>query len=138
MTMLDKLDEWGPMTVLMITVAVIAMGVGGAVVIVNPDTLTFQQYLDDLKTFAIAAAGLAGARGILGAGKHIADANVQSAAIATSSAQPDLELDDEDLAFDELDDDELEDVDIPEVDTDENDHGERPESGVVPDSPHTP
>lgn len=82
MTISAKLDDWGPMTVLMIVTAVIAMGVGGAVVIVNPDTLTFEQYLDNLKTFALAVAGLAGARGVLGAGKRVAEANVQAAALA--------------------------------------------------------
>lgn len=79
MTFPDKLNDWGPMTVLMIVAAVIAMGIGGAVVVVNPDTLTFEQYLDNLKTFALAIAGLAGARGILGAGKHVAEGNAQKA-----------------------------------------------------------
>jgi hypothetical protein len=83
MTFPAKLNDWGPMTVLMIVVAVIAMGIGGAVVVVNPDTLTFQQYLDDLKTFALAVAGLAGARGILGAGRSVAESNVQKATLAT-------------------------------------------------------
>ena len=116
MTLTDKLGEWGPMTVLMILVVTVAMGVGGAVVIVNPETLAFSEYLDNLKTFALAIAGLAGARGILGAGKHIADGNVQAAVLtpAPSPAQggapgapveppDDLEDLDDDLA-DELDD----------------------------------
>lgn len=92
MTFTDKLHEWGPMTVLMIIAAIIAMGVGGAVVLLNPETLTFRQYLDDLKTFALAIAGLAGARGVLGAGKTLADAKVQGAALAspTHPLPPDI------------------------------------------------
>lgn len=57
-----NLNTWGPATVLLVLVSVIAVGVGGVVVITNPDTLSFGQYLDDLWKVALALAGLAGAR----------------------------------------------------------------------------
>jgi hypothetical protein len=57
-------NTWGPATVLMVLIAVIVVGVGGAVTIVHPETLTFKQYLDDLKQVALAVAGLGGARAI--------------------------------------------------------------------------
>lgn len=86
--MTDKLNEWGPVTVLMILVAVVAMGIGGAVVVLHPETLSFGEYLDNLKTFALALAGLGLGRGILGAGQHIATASVQAASLATPSEPP--------------------------------------------------
>lgn len=83
----EKLDEWGPMTVLMIVVVAVVLGVGGAVVITAPDTLSFEQYLDQLKTFALAIAGLAGARGIVAASHTVAEGKVQAAAL-TAPAYP--------------------------------------------------
>lgn len=79
---MDKLNEWGPMTVLMVIAAVIVLGIGGVVVILNPDTYGFGAYLDDLKTFALALAGLGVGRGILAAGKSIGEARVQASALA--------------------------------------------------------
>lgn len=58
------LSKWGPMTVALVVIVVIAVGAGGGVVITHPETLTFQQYLDDLKAFALAVAGLGVARGV--------------------------------------------------------------------------
>lgn len=88
MTTLDKLDEWGPVTVLMILVAVIAVVAGGVVVVVHPESLSFDAYLDDLKAFAVALAGLGVGRGILGAGQHVATGRVQAASFATPSDAP--------------------------------------------------
>ena len=59
-----KLASWGPATVLIVLLAVIIVGVGGAVVITDPDTYSFKQYLDDLKAFAVAIGALAIGRGI--------------------------------------------------------------------------
>lgn len=58
-------NTWGPATVLIVLVSVIVVGVGGAVVILQPETLTFRQYLDDLQKLAFAIAGLGGARAIM-------------------------------------------------------------------------
>lgn len=63
--MLTKLDDWGPMTILMVIAATIVLGVGGAVVILNPDTYSFKAYLDDIKVFALAIAGTSIGRGVL-------------------------------------------------------------------------
>ncbi|MGI9099638.1 MAG: hypothetical protein ACR2H2_14305 [Solirubrobacteraceae bacterium] len=83
-----KLDEWGPMTVLMIVAAVIVLGVGGGVVLLNPDTYTFRAYLDDVKGFALAIAGLGLGRGVLGAGKSLGEAKVQSTVLSMPSGPP--------------------------------------------------
>lgn len=88
---MSKLNEWGPMTVLTILVALVVVGVGGAVVILQPETLSFNAYLEYLQKFAYAIAGVAAGRGLLAAGKHVADGQVQSAAIA-STAEPTLPL----------------------------------------------
>jgi hypothetical protein len=54
-----------PMTWLMIGLCTIAAVVGGAVVIWgDPGTLSFAEYLDTLWKFALAAAGVAVARGV--------------------------------------------------------------------------
>lgn len=93
--MFDRSD-YGPMTVLLIVLTAIVVLVGGAVVIVHPDTLTFQQYLDALKTTALAVAGTAVGRGILGAGKHVADGQTNAAALiaAPHPSPPDVVHDD--------------------------------------------
>jgi hypothetical protein len=131
MATLDKLDDWGPLTVLLCIVVAIVLLVGGAVCVVNPDTLTFAQYLDDLKTFGLAVAGLGVGRGIHGAAKTLGDAHVSAAAIASPQQPHDLDVD---LAEDEeaLDEDEL---DV-QVDPETGD-GQRPEAGQVPAPPDT-
>jgi hypothetical protein len=67
------------MTAILVSIAAIA---GAVVVIRNPDSLSFQQYLDILKSFAIAV-------GIVGIGRGIASYGKQSAA-ATMLADPNL------------------------------------------------
>lgn len=64
--MIVKLDEWGPVTVLMVLATVILLGGGIVVVVVNPDTYSFPQFLDDLKTFGIGLGALGIGRGLLG------------------------------------------------------------------------
>lgn len=63
--MLDKLDEWGPITVLILIAATIVLGGGIVVVIVNPETLTFQQYLDSVSKLVIGGGALGVGRGIM-------------------------------------------------------------------------
>lgn len=58
------LNTWGPATVLVVVIAVIAVLIGGIVVILQPDTLNFQTYLEDLQRFAVAIAGLGLARAV--------------------------------------------------------------------------
>jgi hypothetical protein len=86
--MLD-LRNWGPVTVLVTIAAMIVLVVGGIVCIVNPDTLTFAQYLDDLKTFVIGL-GLTGlARGVHLGAQHLAAARAaDDAATLDLSAGP--------------------------------------------------
>lgn len=55
---------WGPATVLLVLVAVIVVAVGGVVTITHPETLSFSDYLDDLKQLGFAIAGLGGARAL--------------------------------------------------------------------------
>lgn len=63
--MLDKLDEWGPITVLILIAATIVLGGGIVVVIVNPETLTFQQYLDSVSKLVIGGGALGVGRGLM-------------------------------------------------------------------------
>jgi hypothetical protein len=67
------------MTAILVAIAAIA---GAVVVIRNPDSLSFQQYLDILKSFAIAV-------GIVGIGRGIASYGKQTAA-ATMLSDPNL------------------------------------------------
>lgn len=62
--MRDLLDQWGPMTVLVVIVVVIIVIAGAVVTIVNPDQLTFEEYLKYL-------VGAAGGAGLLGIGRGI-------------------------------------------------------------------
>jgi hypothetical protein len=63
--MLNKLNDWGPLTVLLVIVVVLLL-VGGLVnVIVDPD-YTYRSFLDDLKWLAAGlAAGVAAGKGAL-------------------------------------------------------------------------
>ena len=65
------------MTAILVAIAAIA---GAVVVIRNPDSLSFQQYLDILKSFAIAV-------GIVGIGRGIASYGKQTAAATMLSDQ---------------------------------------------------
>ncbi len=67
------------MTAILVSIAAIA---GAVVVIRNPNSLSFQQYLDILKSFAIAV-------GIVGIGRGIASYGKQTAA-ATMLSDPNL------------------------------------------------
>jgi hypothetical protein len=69
-------NTWGPATVLVVVIAVIAVAIGGVVTIVNPDALSFQSYLEDLQRFAAAVAGLGLARAV----------HLGAASVATKSA----------------------------------------------------
>jgi hypothetical protein len=80
------LSKWGPLTVLIVGLALITAVGGLVVVIVAPDTLNFHQYLGDLKTLIVALAALAGAHGVLGAGQKVADA-VTTHAITTTTGE---------------------------------------------------
>jgi hypothetical protein len=85
-----NLKTWGPITVLLIALA-LAVVVGGlVVVIVNPSQLTFEQYLTDLRGFAISL-------GILGIGRGIHLAATSPPTASTSSSAPALS-DEEELA----------------------------------------
>lgn len=61
--MLDKFSSWGPVTVLLIGIVFILTVAGAVVTIVQPDTLSFESYLDKLQEFLIALGILGVARG---------------------------------------------------------------------------
>jgi hypothetical protein len=61
-------------TILTATLVVIAALVGGIVCVVNSDALSFKEYLNALRDFALATGLLAIGRGILGAGKAAGEA----------------------------------------------------------------
>lgn len=63
--MLDKIDMKPVTTALMVLLALIVVGAGAVVTILNPDTYPFKSYLDDLKTFAIGVGALGIGRGLL-------------------------------------------------------------------------
>lgn len=67
-------NTWGPMTVLMVGIALILVAVGGVVVIIDSDTLSFQEYIDVLWKLALAVAGLGAARAGLKGAERIAQA----------------------------------------------------------------
>lgn len=69
-------NTWGPTTVLIVAVVLIAVVAGGVVCIVQSQTLSFPQYLDDLKAFAIATAGLSVGRGLYLGGVPLTSASV--------------------------------------------------------------
>src|SRR5687768_14866325 len=52
------------MTIAMAIIVVIAAAVGGVVTIVRPETLNFQEYLDNLVKLAFAVAGLGAGRAL--------------------------------------------------------------------------
>jgi hypothetical protein len=58
------LKSWGPVTVLLVAVTVVASIAGAAVVVIHPETLSFQQLLNDLEEFAKALGILAVGRGL--------------------------------------------------------------------------
>jgi hypothetical protein len=74
--MLDRLTDWGPVTVLLVGITFLVVGGGVGYAIFNPDVYSFPQLLDDLKTFAI---GL----GILGLGRGV-NAGLTNAGLAVN------------------------------------------------------
>jgi hypothetical protein len=67
---------------MLVAIAAIA---GGIIVIVRPETLNFEQYLDLLKNFAIAVGILGVGRGIMAAGKSNAEATTLSTTTGPST-----------------------------------------------------
>lgn len=78
---MQKLNQWGPMTVLLVLVVAVVVLVGGVVAVVNPDSLSFDQYLDSLTKAAVGIGVLGVGRGILGAGEKNAQATTAKAAV---------------------------------------------------------
>jgi hypothetical protein len=72
MKFLSDTKPWATiLTVVLVAIAAIA---GGVVVIVNSEALSFAQYLDQLKTFALAVGLLGVGRGIVSYGRSTAEA----------------------------------------------------------------
>jgi hypothetical protein len=69
-------SQWGPATVLAVLLAGIVTVVGGVVTVAHPETLSFAQYLADLKTTLVGVGVLAVGRGIHLAGQQVSDAHV--------------------------------------------------------------
>lgn len=69
---MNTLNTWGPMTVLVILLALVVVGVGGYAVIA--DDLDFQAFLDALSKAAVGAGALGIGRGIMIAGRSNSDA----------------------------------------------------------------
>lgn len=65
-------SNWGPVTVVLVALTVIAGVCGAVVVITHPETLTFEQLLNDLEKFALALGLLGVGRGIHAGGKALA------------------------------------------------------------------
>jgi type III secretory pathway component EscV len=65
---LDKLP-WG--TILGGIIVVIVAGVGGAVTIIKPETLSFSAYVSSLSDLAVGVGLVTVGRGVTKAGKHI-------------------------------------------------------------------
>lgn len=61
-------NEWGPVTVLLVILTVLVAIVGGLITIIQPETLSFEELLNDLQKFALALGVLGVGRGIKAAG----------------------------------------------------------------------
>lgn len=70
-----NIKEWGPLTVLIIALTVIITIVGGVVVIVHPETLSFDQLINVLSKFVIGAGALSVGNGIQHHGDSIVAAS---------------------------------------------------------------
>lgn len=57
-------SSWGPVTVLLVVIVAVAAAAGAVTVVVHPETLNFEQLLNDLEKFAIAL-------GLLGVGRGV-------------------------------------------------------------------
>lgn len=81
---MPDLRTWGPMTVLMVAVALIVVLAGAITVVTGSYDDDFARWVDDLKTLALAIAGLGGARAILEGSKRVAAAKVHPDAAGNS------------------------------------------------------
>lgn len=92
MNLKELVENWGPVTVLLIAIVVIATIIGGVVVIVQPETLNFSEYLSKLQAFVLALAGLGIGRGVMiGAqshGKAVGEARVAAAKVQAQATTP--------------------------------------------------
>jgi hypothetical protein len=77
--------SWGPVTVLLVAITAIAACAGAVTVVIHPETLSFEQLLNDLEKFAIAL-GLLG----VGRGIHAGLTNVGTLASPSPGVQPDI------------------------------------------------
>ena len=62
--MLDKIKEWGHLTVLMFILAIIILVPGAVVVIMDTEALSYKEYLELIKDFAYAVAAAFLGKGI--------------------------------------------------------------------------
>jgi hypothetical protein len=58
----EQVKTWGPATILIVVLVVAVAVIGGVVVVVDPQTLSFPEYLSKLQVFAIGI-------GLLGLGR---------------------------------------------------------------------
>ena len=79
-----ELLEKSPVTVVLLALTVLAAVAGGVVTVVEPDTLSFAEYLDRLEKFALALGILGVGRGIRAAGERV----VQGQTLASLEGDP--------------------------------------------------
>jgi hypothetical protein len=82
----ELIEDWGPVTVVLLAIVVFTAIVGGVVVIVKPTTLSFSEYLSKLQTFAGALAALGIGRGLMNGAQAKADATVTAAKVEAGVA----------------------------------------------------
>lgn len=73
------LTKWGPLTVIIVALSLLAFIGGLVVVIVAPETLNFGDYLSKMEGFILALAGLAGGHALLEGAKHVGSASSYNA-----------------------------------------------------------
>ena len=57
-------SKWGPLTVLIVGLVLLCTTSGVVVTIIKPETLSFDQFLNDVSKFVFGLAGLALAHGV--------------------------------------------------------------------------
>lgn len=80
--------EVGPVTLVLLLLVVIVALAGGVIVVVQPKTLTFPQYLDKMKEFAVALGLLGIGRGLPAAAKLVQLPVAKTRAAPKTKAKP--------------------------------------------------
>lgn len=65
-------SDWGPATTVIVVIVAFCAAAGAVVTVINPETLSFEQYLNDMEKFVLGTGILAGARALHKSAEHLA------------------------------------------------------------------